>query len=238
MAKRLLDRILGLIGFEIEEDDAGWEDEAVAEDGLPAPERGRHRRGRSPATGLAPLAAADPGHPGRVRPAGQPAGPAPVGPGSVGYPGAPAGSGSAVGRVTRPGGAPRSPAEPGPAPRGREPDRAAFPPPAPRRGSVVNLPADRTAGGRLMQVMVITPATFDEVPNIAENLRLFRPVIINLEGVDRELARRVIDFMSGATYALEGNTQRIGNQIFLFTPANVEVALDSRAGWAGQGGDA
>lgn len=212
MRKRFLDRVLGLIGFEVEEDEPAWREAAHlqredgARSGAAAGVAARGRAGRDAGPAYAPA---------ELRRAAR-------------------GGSRAAG-----GGAPRgSTALPAPQPSGAVSGRpGAEGAGARRRGAVVSLPPDRTAGGRLMQVMVITPTAFDEVSGIAENLQVGRPVVVNLEAADRELARRVIDFLSGATYALEGNTQRIGNQIFLFTPANIDVALDHRSGWAGQGGD-
>jgi len=91
-----------------------------------------------------------------------------------------------------------------------------------RRGSVVSI-----AQPKAMRVVVVEPATFDEVQAIALNLRSRRPVIVNLERTDREVARRIVDFLSGATYALGGAMQRVGGAIFLFAPHNVDVAAQS-----------
>jgi len=99
---------------------------------------------------------------------------------------------------------------------------------------VVSFPTPRGApgAGRSLQVLVVTPTGFEEVQSIAENLKAWRPVIVNLERCDREVARRVVDFLSGTVFALDGTTERVGHQIFFFAPANVEVSLDQRAGWA------
>jgi cell division inhibitor SepF len=88
-----------------------------------------------------------------------------------------------------------------------------------RRGSVVAISPPKA-----MRVVVIEPGAFDEVQAIALNLRNRRPVIVNLEHTDREVARRIVDFLSGATYALGGAMQRVGGAIFLFAPHNVDVA--------------
>jgi cell division inhibitor SepF len=101
-----------------------------------------------------------------------------------------------------------------------------------RRGSVVAIPAPKA-----MRVVVVEPVTFDEVQAIAMNLRNRRPVIVNLERADRDIARRIVDFLSGATYALGGAMQRVGGAIFLFAPHNVDVAAQSNQG-GGDGPDA
>ncbi|WP_035106615.1 cell division protein SepF [Desulfovirgula thermocuniculi] len=90
-----------------------------------------------------------------------------------------------------------------------------------RRGQVVSLHAQRQ-----VKVIVAEPRVFDDVQSIAEHLKNRRPVIVNLEQVDSELARRVVDFVSGATYALNGSMQKVGSGIFLFVPSNVDIAGD------------
>ena len=80
---------------------------------------------------------------------------------------------------------------------------AVEPPPAEtsrRRGSVVAITPPKA-----MRVVVVEPLAFDEVQAIALNLRNRRPVIVNLERTEREIAKRIVDFMSGATYALGGS---------------------------------
>lgn len=94
-----------------------------------------------------------------------------------------------------------------------------------RRGSVVALSQPKS-----MRMVVAEPTAFDEVQAIALNLRNRRPVIVNLEHAEREVARRIVDFLSGATYALGGGTQRVGGAIFLFAPQNVDVATQNRDG--------
>ena len=82
---------------------------------------------------------------------------------------------------------------------------------------------------RQFKVVVFEPKTFEEVQAIVDQLKNHRPVIVNLEESDRALARRIVDFMSGATYALAGAMQKISASIFLFTPAEVEITLGPRA---------
>ncbi|KJS14678.1 MAG: cell division protein SepF [Peptococcaceae bacterium BRH_c4b] len=93
--------------------------------------------------------------------------------------------------------------------------------PAKRRGQVVNLHAQRQ-----LKVVVVEPHSFDEVQGIADNLKSRRPVIINLEKADAELAKRVVDFISGCTYALNGTLQKVGNGIFLSVPSNMDIACE------------
>ena len=82
---------------------------------------------------------------------------------------------------------------------------------------------------RQLRVVVFEPKAFEEVQGIVDQLKNHRPVIINLEETDRALARRIVDFMSGAVYAQAGGMQKISTTIFLFTPANVEISLGPRA---------
>lgn len=84
-------------------------------------------------------------------------------------------------------------------------------------------PARKTTG---MEVCVIRPANVDDSREITETLLSGRTVILNLEGLDLEVAQRIIDFTSGATFAIDGNLQKISNYIFLITPANVDISGD------------
>ena len=74
------------------------------------------------------------------------------------------------------------------------------------------------------KMVVIEPQSFEESPKLVDNLRAKKPVIINLENLETDVARKIFDFLSGATYALNGNVQKIANNIFVFTPDNVDVA--------------
>jgi len=85
-------------------------------------------------------------------------------------------------------------------------------------GAVVSLPTSKP-----IKVVVVEPKSFDEVENIAQNLKNRRPVIVNLEEADKELARRIIDFLSGTAFAIDGITQRIATGVFLFAPNSVDV---------------
>lgn len=80
--------------------------------------------------------------------------------------------------------------------------------------------------GPAMEVCVIKPNNVDDTREITETLLSGRTVILNLEGMDLEIAQRIIDFTSGATFAIDGNLQKISNFIFLVTPANVDISGD------------
>lgn len=80
--------------------------------------------------------------------------------------------------------------------------------------------------GTTMEVCVIKPTAVDEAREITETLLGGRTVILNLEGLDLEIAQRIIDFTSGATFAINGNLQKISTYIFLVTPTNVDISGD------------
>lgn len=84
----------------------------------------------------------------------------------------------------------------------------------------------RRNNGISMEVCVIKPNSVEDAREITETLLSGRTVILNLEGMDLEIAQRIIDFTSGATYAISGNLQKISNYIFLVTPTNVDISGD------------
>lgn len=73
------------------------------------------------------------------------------------------------------------------------------------------------------QVVVIEPRAFEESLEIIEHLRARKSVILNLHLLDTAQSQRVVDFLSGATHAIDGNQQRIGDGVFIFTPNNVSI---------------
>lgn len=79
-------------------------------------------------------------------------------------------------------------------------------------------------GSAPFKMLVVEPKSFDECTKLVDNLKSRKPVIINLERVETDLAKKMFDFMSGATYALSGNVQRVTANIFIFAPANVDIA--------------
>lgn len=81
-------------------------------------------------------------------------------------------------------------------------------------------------GSANMEVCVVKPSSVEDSREITETLLSGRTVILNLEGLDLEVAQRIIDFTSGATYAISGNLQKISNYIFLVTPTNVDISGD------------
>jgi len=76
------------------------------------------------------------------------------------------------------------------------------------------------------KLVVIEPDSFDECSRLVDNLRSRKPVIVNLEKLDTDTARKIFDFLGGATYALNGNVQKVANNIFIFAPENVAIFAD------------
>jgi cell division inhibitor SepF len=98
--------------------------------------------------------------------------------------------------------------------------------------------ATRTTGGRRpleavasasVRVHLVVPRSFNDAQSIADKFKDAVPVIVNLQGTDAELSKRLIDFSSGLTYALGGSMQRVADKVFLLTPRNVEVSAEERA---------
>lgn len=79
-------------------------------------------------------------------------------------------------------------------------------------------------GSAPFKMIVIEPKNLDECKKLVDNLKSRKPIIINLEKVETELARKMFDFLSGAVYALNGSVQRVTSNIFIFAPANVDIA--------------
>jgi cell division inhibitor SepF len=75
---------------------------------------------------------------------------------------------------------------------------------------------------------VVVPASFNQAQDVADKFKTNQPVVMNLQGADRELSRRLIDFASGLCYGLGGQMERLVNQVYLLTPGGVEVSVDER----------
>lgn len=84
-------------------------------------------------------------------------------------------------------------------------------------------------GGSEVQVHLVIPRNFNDAQQVADQFKRAVPVILNLQTTDHELSKRMIDFCSGLTYALDGGMQRIAEKMFLLTPRNVEVSAEERA---------
>lgn len=92
--------------------------------------------------------------------------------------------------------------------------------------NIVNFHAAGTAAesARQMKVMVIEPSSFDDAQQVADHLKNKKPVVVNFENTDSEAAKRIIDFISGTTYALAGDIKKVGKNVFLCAPNNVNVS--------------
>jgi len=109
--------------------------------------------------------------------------------------------------------------------------------PGERRTSVLR-PVGGTGGGAgvrngrssgEVRVHLVVPKSFNDAQDVADKFKDSIPVILNLQGSDTDLSKRLIDFSSGLTYALDGGMQRIADKVFLLTPRNVEVSAEERA---------
>lgn len=100
---------------------------------------------------------------------------------------------------------------------------------ATKNNKITPMRSGRTKGATAstgMEVCVIKPSSYDDAREIGDTLLSGRTVILNMEGLDMGVAQRIIDFMSGTTYALRGNLQKISNFIFVITPASVDISGD------------
>jgi cell division inhibitor SepF len=79
------------------------------------------------------------------------------------------------------------------------------------------------------QVHLVLPRSFNDAQQIADRFKQGVPVIVNLQNADQELSKRLVDFCSGLTYALNGSMQRVADRVFLLTPHNVQVSAEERA---------
>jgi cell division inhibitor SepF len=87
-----------------------------------------------------------------------------------------------------------------------------------------------------VRVHLVLPRSFNDAQQIADRFKQSIPVILNLQNADTELSKRLIDFASGLTYALDGGMQRVADKVFLLTPRNVEVSAEQRAQLLERGG--
>jgi cell division inhibitor SepF len=95
------------------------------------------------------------------------------------------------------------------------------------RPTTVLKPVGRTNGD--VRVHLVVPKSFNDAQQIADKFKDSIPVILNLQTAETELSKRLIDFASGLTYALDGGMQRIADKVFMLTPRNVEISAEERA---------
>jgi cell division inhibitor SepF len=105
--------------------------------------------------------------------------------------------------------------------------------PAERGGSdevsvVAQSPAIRTVPATSARVHVVDPRGFNDAQEVGDRLKANQPVILNLQGLGRDLQRRLIDFSSGLAYAVGGSMARVADQVFLLTPSDVEVSQEEK----------
>jgi cell division inhibitor SepF len=108
-------------------------------------------------------------------------------------------------------------------------DRTAVMRPARPRVAAVPSPSS-------VRVHLVIPRSFNDAQQIADKFKDAIPVILNLQSSDQDLSKRLIDFASGLTYALDGGMQRVADKVFLLTPRNVEVSAEERARLLERGG--
>jgi cell division inhibitor SepF len=102
--------------------------------------------------------------------------------------------------------------------------------PVPIRGGRNGGPVPQNGGHRTAgQVSLVVPKSFNDAQKVADKLKSDVPVIINFQSADPELAKRLVDFASGLTYALDGSMQRVADRVFLLTPASISVSAEDKA---------
>jgi cell division inhibitor SepF len=99
----------------------------------------------------------------------------------------------------------------------------------PSRPTTVLRPVRGANGRGDVRVHLVVPKSFNDAQQVADKFKDSIPVVLNLQGVDTDLSKRLIDFASGLTYALDGGMQRIADKVFMLTPRNVEISAEERA---------
>jgi cell division inhibitor SepF len=103
------------------------------------------------------------------------------------------------------------------------------PPPRSGQRSTVMRAVDSRSSPPRSEVHLILPKNFNDAQHIADKFKASVPVILNLQSAETDLSKRLIDFASGLTYALDGGMQRVADKVFMLTPRNVEVSAEERA---------
>ena len=98
-----------------------------------------------------------------------------------------------------------------------------------RATSVLRPVGARNGRSNDVRVHLVVPKSFNDAQQVADRFKNGVPVILNLQSADAELSKRLIDFASGLTYALDGGMQRIADKVFLLTPSDVELSAEDRA---------
>jgi len=71
--------------------------------------------------------------------------------------------------------------------------------------------------------VVLQPEKFEDAKDVCDHLKNKKPIVVNLSSVQKELAQRIVDFLSGSVYGLDGNIQKVSNDIFIVAPHNVDI---------------
>lgn len=100
---------------------------------------------------------------------------------------------------------------------------------APARQAPRPVPAIEPVRPPRVEIHLVVPKNFNDAQQVADKFKIDIPVVVNLQSSDTDLAKRLVDFCSGLTYALDGGMQRIADKIFLLTPRNVEVSAEEKA---------
>jgi cell division inhibitor SepF len=116
------------------------------------------------------------------------------------------------------------------------PEADDWPPEEPQRTRRQSARLRSVDPGPPAKVHLVVPRSFNDAQQIADRFKAQIPVILNLQGADTELSKRLIDFSSGLTYALDGSMQRVADRVFLLTPRNVELSAEERARALERGG--
>jgi cell division inhibitor SepF len=87
----------------------------------------------------------------------------------------------------------------------------------------------RGRNGQSVRMHLVIPKSFNDAQQVADKFKDDIPVVLNLQNTDTELSKRLIDFASGLTYALDGGMQRVADRVFMLTPRNVEISAEERA---------
>ena len=95
-------------------------------------------------------------------------------------------------------------------------------------GNVVSMDERVKALTSSFKLVINEPADFGDCPKLVDELKKKKPIIVNLNKLEAEIAKKIFDFMGGATYALDGNVQKIANNVFVFVPDNVNIEADNK----------
>jgi len=101
--------------------------------------------------------------------------------------------------------------------------------PRSNRPTTVLRPVERARNGGDVRVHLVIPKSFNDAQQVADKFKQSIPVVLNLQNSDNDLAKRLIDFASGLTYALDGGMQRIAHKVFMLTPRNVQISAEEKA---------